>query len=154
MMSLRSSEFQNYNIRRPTRFVVATVLLSVVWTVTMARWTASDGRTAALLALIQVMLYAGYLLRTRDTGMLRLALFGAMFGIVELAADAFCVRFTGTLDYSPAHSAMLGLSPWWMPLAWMIVALQIGCLGAWAIRRFGMWRGTLLGAALGAINIP
>ena len=120
----------------------------------MACWPGSDGQTAALLSLVQVALYSRYILRTRDTGMMRLAVFGAVFGTVELAADALCIRFTGTLDYSPAHSLLLGLSPWWMPLAWTIVAMQIGCLGAWAIGRFGVWRGAILGATLGLVNIP
>jgi hypothetical protein len=77
-----------------------------------------------------------------------------VFGVVELLADALCVHYTGTLDYAPAGSAPLFLSPWWMPLAWMVVAVQIGYVGAGLIARFGAWRGAALTGLLGAVNIP
>lgn len=139
-------------IRRRT--ILATVAFSVV-TVTLLRdrpW--SDGRTALALNLATGAIFAVHLVRYRDAALARLMLFGLAFGIVELVADALCVRFTGTLDYSVAHSPMLGLSPVWMPTAWMVVAVQIGFLGAWLIEGLGLWRGILLTATLGAINIP
>ncbi|WP_309721396.1 hypothetical protein [Armatimonas sp.] len=77
-----------------------------------------------------------------------------VFGVVELLADFLCVRSTRTLDYSMAHSAMILESPWWMPLSWAIVALQVGVLGNRAIERFGLTRGALLTGLLGALLIP
>jgi hypothetical protein len=135
-------------------FVLFTVALSVVWTTAMASWEKSNGQTAALLSIVQLCLYVGYWWKTRDKRLGGLLLFGAVFGVVELIADALCVYSTGTLDYSIAGSPMLWLSPWWMPIAWMIVAVQIGYLGFWIIGRLGVWRGALLTAILGAVNIP
>ena len=79
--------------------------------------------------------------------------FGAVFGIVELIADALCVQFTGTLDYAVARSPMLWLSPYWMPVAWLVVSIQIGFIGAWLMARIGKVQGALLAAVFGAINI-
>lgn len=139
---------------RGLAFILCTVVLSVAWVVAMANYPHSAGWSAALLSIVQVLLLLAYIAITRDGGMLRLTVFGAVFGVVELLADALCVHFTGTLDYTLARSPMLWLSPWWMPLAWMIVAVQIGYLGAWIIGKAGLIRGTLLTALLGAINIP
>lgn len=136
------------------RTVLITVATSVVAAVFFAGKPWSDGRTAAILCAINGTTFAVHILRHRDVAMARLLVFGACLGIVELIADALCVRFTGTLDYSAAKSAMIWESPWWMPLAWMLVASQIGYLGARFVERVGLWRGAILSALVGAINIP
>jgi len=136
------------------RTVFVTIVVSIV-AVTLLRdrpW--SDGRTAIALNLINGAIFLAHILRFRDAALARLMLFGLVFGLVELIADALCVRFTDTLDYSVARSAMLGLSPVWMPTAWMIVGAQIGFLGAWLMDSLGPLRGILLTAVFGAINIP
>ncbi len=134
--------------------VLATVALSVL-TVSMLRdqpW--SDGRTALALNLISIGVFLWHIVRYEDRVLARLLLFGLGLGVVELLADALCIRFTGTLDYTVAHSPMLWLSPFWMPTAWMVVAAQIGFLGHRAIARFGTILGMALTALLGAVNIP
>lgn len=137
------------------RLVVGTLALSVVWVLIVSDKSWSDGRTAATLAATQDALFAIHIVRFKDADMARLLFgFGLALGMVELAADALCVRFTHTLDYAPARSAMLGLSPWWMPFAWMTVSTQIGYLGACLIDHLGAKRGILLTAMLGAITIP
>lgn len=74
--------------------------------------------------------------------------------MVGPAADALCVRYTRTLDYSVSHSPQTGLSPFWMPIARMVVAAQIGYGGRGLIARFGTVGGMALTALLGAVNIP
>ena len=104
--------------RARLRTVLATIALSLV-TVTVLRdrpW--SDGRTAAALSVASLGVFGAHVTFHRDRVMARLLVFGLCFGVVELAADALCVRYTRTLDYSVAHSPMLGLSPLWMPTAW------------------------------------
>jgi len=134
--------------------ILFTLALSVVGSVFFATQPWSDGRTAAGLSLLNVGLYLIYWRRTRDAVMARLLLFGGALGTVELAADYLCVRFTGTLDYVPARSAMLFESPWWMPLAWTNVGVQVGYVGARLVERIGPGRGALFCALLGAVNIP
>ncbi|MBC7804518.1 MAG: hypothetical protein H7145_00005 [Akkermansiaceae bacterium] len=136
------------------RTVLITVATSVIAALVFAGKPWSDGRTAALLCAINGTTFALHILWYRDGSIARLLLFGACLGIVELVADALCVRFTGTLDYSVANSRMIWESPWWMPLAWMLVGSQIGYLGARFIERVGLWRGAILSAIIGAINIP
>lgn len=83
----------------------------------------------------------------------RLLLFGLVVGITELAADAWLVDFTRTLDYSVGGGPMIWRSPIWMPLAWEVVAVQFGYIGLRLWERFGR-TGLLLVAILGAVNIP
>lgn len=140
--------------RARLRTVLATIALSLV-TVTVLRdrpW--SDGRTAAALSVASLGVFGAHMTFHRDRVMARLLVFGLCFGVVELAADALCVRYTRTLDYSVAHSPMLGLSPLWMPTAWAVVAAQIGYVGTRLMARLGQGRGLALTALLGAVNIP
>ncbi|MDX1931522.1 MAG: hypothetical protein SFU56_02840 [Capsulimonadales bacterium] len=134
--------------------VLLTVGLSLLTIALVFRQPWSDGKTAALLGIVNTSLLTAYALFRRDRPFARLLVFGAVFGLVELVADALCVRFTGTLDYSPAKSPMILESPWWMPVAWMVVSIQIGYLGSRMIDRFGEWTGAFLTALLGAVNIP
>lgn len=134
--------------------VLATVALSVGTVLVLRDRTWSDGRTALALNAVSIGLFAWHIAAYRDRALARLLLFGLGLGVAELAADALCVRFTRTLDYSVAHSPMLGLSPFWMPTAWMVVAAQIGYLGRRLIARLGTIKGMALTALLGAVNIP
>jgi hypothetical protein len=136
------------------RTVLVTVALSIVTVLSLRDRVWSDGRTALALNMVSIGFFLWHIFLYRDKAMARLLLFGFGLGVAELAADALCVRFTRTLDYSVAHSPMLGLSPFWMPTAWMIVAAQIGYLGRRLIAAFGMKRGMAATALLGAVNIP
>jgi hypothetical protein len=136
------------------RTVILTVITSVVAVVYLMGKPWSDGRTAALLCAVNTATFLIHILYYKDAAIARLLLFGACLGLVELVADALCVHFTGTLDYSIAKSFMIWKSPWWMPWAWMIVGAQIGYLGTRFIERVGIGRGAVLSALIGAINIP
>ena len=134
--------------------ILGTVALSVATVTLLFDRTWSDGRTAAALSAVNLGLLAAHAVRFRDRVMARLLLFGLGLGLVELIADALCVRYTGTLDYSATHSPLLALSPFWMPAAWAVVAAQIGYLGARLMQRLGTGWGIALTAGLGAVNIP
>jgi hypothetical protein len=136
------------------RTILAGIFLSVVGSLLASRWPEGAGRSALFLNLANLLLLGISLWRTRDSALARLVLFGLAFGITELLADFLCVRITKTLDYSPARSLMLFESPYWMPTAWAVVAVQTGYLGALALTRLGWVRGLLLAALIGAIQIP
>ncbi len=148
------SERADFLERMRLRTVLFTVAISLVSVLLLAGKPWSAGWTAASLAILHLSIFGAHALRFRDAGMARLLLYGFTLGVVELIADALCVHFTGTLDYRPSRSAMIGLSPWWMPLAWMNLSIQIGYLGIWLMRRFGNLKGAALTALLGAVNIP
>lgn len=133
--------------------VIATVVINVgaVSLLTFAPW--SDWRTGAALNVIDNCLLIGFTLVRRDALLARFLLFGVAVGVTELAADAWLVDYTRTLDYSIGGGPMIWRSPLWMPLAWEVVAVQFGYIGLRLWERFGK-TGLLVIGLLGAINIP
>ena len=133
--------------------IVATVLINVVAVslLTFAPW--SDWRTGAALNVVDNCLLVGVTVVRRDALLARFLLFGVVVGLTELAADAWLVDYTRTLDYSIGGGPMIWRSPLWMPLAWEVVAVQYGYIGLHLLERFGK-TGLLMIGLLGAINIP
>ncbi len=95
----------------------------------------------------------GFTVVRRDALLARFLLFGVVVGLTELAAGAWLVDYTRTLDYSIGGGPMIWRSPLWMPLAWEVVAVQFGYVGLRLWERFGK-TGLLMIGLLGAINIP
>ena len=135
------------------RVVIATIVINVVAVslLTFAPW--SDWRTGAALNLVDNCLLVGFIVVRRDALLARFLLFGVVVGLTELAADAWLVDYTRTLDYSIGGGPMIWRSPLWMPLAWEVVAVQFGYIGLRLWERFGK-AGLLMIGLLGAINIP
>jgi len=134
------------------RVVLATIAINIVAVslLVVAPW--SNWRTGLALNLVDNCLLVGFALVRRDELLGRFVIFGLAVGITELAADAWLVDYTGTLDYSVGGGPMIWRSPLWMPLAWE-VALQFEHIGLRLWERFGR-AGLLLIALLGAANIP
>jgi hypothetical protein len=135
------------------RVVVATIAINVVAVglLVFAPW--SNWRTAVALNVIDNALLVGFAVRRRDGLLARLLVFGLVTGFAELAADAWLVDFTRTLDYSIGGGWTLWRSPAWMPFAWEVVAVQFGYLGLRLRERFSGWGLAGIGL-LGAVNIP
>jgi hypothetical protein len=133
--------------------VLATVAINVIAVSLLAFAPWSDWRTGATLNLIDNCLLVGFAVLRRDALLGRFLLFGLVVGLTELAADAWLVDYTRTLDYSVGGGPMIWRSPLWMPFAWEVVAVQFGYIGLRLWERFGA-TGLLLVAVLGAINIP
>ena len=133
--------------------VIATIVINIaaVSLLTLVPW--SDWRTGTALNLIDNSLLIGFVILKRDALLARFLLFGIVVGFTELAADAWLVDYTRTLDYSIGGGPMIWRSPVWMPLAWEVVAVQFGYVGLRLWERFGK-TGLLLIGLLGAINIP
>ena len=133
--------------------VIATIVINVVAVslLTFAPW--SDWRTGAALNFVDNFLLIGFTVVRRDALLARFLLFGVVVGFTELAADAWLVDYTRTLDYSIGGGPMIWRSPLWMPLAWEVVAVQFGYVGLRLWERFGK-TGLLMIGLLGAINIP
>ncbi len=138
---------------RRLRIVLATIVINVIAValLTFAPW--SDWKTGLALNLIDNAMLLGFAVLYRDALLMRLMIFGLVTGFVELAADAWLVDYTRTLDYSVGGGPLLWRSPIWMPLAWEIVTVQFSCLGLWLRDRFG-GAGLAAVGVLGAINIP
>ncbi|HLX95768.1 MAG TPA: hypothetical protein VKU37_08490 [Verrucomicrobiae bacterium] len=138
---------------RRLRVVLATIVINVIAValLTLAPW--SDWKTGLALNLFDNALLLSFVVLYHDAWLARLMIFGLVTGVVELAADAWLVDFTRTLDYSVGGGPMLWRSPIWMPFAWEIVVVQFSCLGLWLRDRFG-GAGLAAVGVLGAINIP
>src|ERR1044072_3910464 len=133
--------------------VIATVVTNVAAVSLLAFAPWSDWRTGAALNVIDNCLLVGFTVVRRDTLLARFLLFGVVVGFIELAADAWLVDYTRTLDYSIGGGPMIWRSPLWMPLAWEVVAVQFGYIGLRLWERFGKIALLIIGL-LGAINIP
>ena len=135
------------------RVVIATIVINIVAVslLTFVPW--SDWRTGAVLNIVDNCLLVGFVLVRSDALLARFLLFGLVVGFTELAADAWLVDYTRTLDYSIGGGPMIWRSPLWMPLAWEVVAVQFGYIGLRLWERFGKL-GLFMIALLGAINIP
>src|SRR5215510_117100 len=133
--------------------VIATIVINVVAVslLTFARW--SDWRTGATLNFVDNCLLVGFTVVRRDALLARFLLFGVVVGFTELAADAWLVDHTRTLDYSIGGGPMIWRSPIWMPFAWEIVAVQFAVVGGWLRSKWGMM-GIVFSGLIGAINIP
>jgi hypothetical protein len=92
------------------RVVIATIAINVlvVSLLTFASW--SDWRTGAALNVIDNCLLVGFALFRRDALHARFLVFGFVVGFTELAADAWLVDYTHTLDYSIGPESIRGQS--------------------------------------------
>ncbi len=133
--------------------IIATIITNIlaVALLTWAPW--SDWKTGLALNLVDNAMLLWFIAKHGDILLARLMIFGLAAGFTELAADAWLVNYTKTLDYSIGGGPMLWRSPLWMPFAWEVVVVQLGYVGLWLWNRFGGW-GMLGVGLLGAINIP
>jgi|ERR1700677_1964097 len=139
--------------RQRLTIVFITIFLNVASMLFLAHFPGSDWKTGLALNVVDNLLLLIHVFRMRDLLMLRLMMFGLVVGFAELAADAWLVYATGTLDYSIGGGPMLWCSPIWMPLAWQIVSVQFGYIGLRLYEAMGV-QGLFITGVLGAINIP
>src|SRR5256884_7464606 len=132
--------------------VLATIAINIVAVslLTLAPW--SDWRTGAALNVVDNCLLVGFVIFRSDALLARFLLFGLLVGFAELPADAWLVDYTRTLDYSIGGGPMIWRSPLWMPLAWEVVAGQIGYIGLRVWGRVGKGGFGMIGLVC-AINI-
>ena len=146
-------EIEDSLLHKRLLLITATIGLNIaaVALLTFAPW--SDWKSGLALNLLDNAILLWWVITHRDLFLTRLMVFGLAVGITELAADAWLVDYTKTLDYSIGGGPMLWHSPVWMPFAWEVVAVQLGSIGLWLWNRFGGW-GLVGVGLLGAINIP
>lgn len=142
---------QNKNER--LKVILLTIVLNITAVVIFANVPWSDWRTGMALNFLDNVILISYALIRRDRLMFYLIGFGLALGFTELAADAWLVDHTRTLDYSIGGGPMIWRSPLWMPFAWQVVAVQFAVLGIWLAEKFPRW-GIWLTGMIGAINIP
>jgi hypothetical protein len=133
--------------------MLGSLALSVTLDIVAARLHAGWVTAALNTTLVGVYLCALCLRAAWRPVLARLALFGLVVGLLELATDAAGEGFAHSLIY-PAGEPLLWASPLYMPLSWMLVLMQIGYL-AWRLR--ATWSAPVaivLSALWGGLNIP
>ena len=133
--------------------ILLTIVSNISAVIFFAHVPWSDWRTGMYLNLFDNFMLIAYAILRRDQLMARLMVFGLALGFTELAADAWLVDWTRTLDYSIGGGPMIWRSPLWMPFAWEVVAVQFGYLGMRLMEGWGK-RGLFLAGLIGAVNIP
>jgi hypothetical protein len=138
--------------------VLGSVALSVTGNLVAARLALGWPTSVALTGIVGTYFLALALLRPAWRGLLgRLFVVGLMVGVIELFTDAAGERVVHSLSYPPGEP-LLWDSPFYMPLAWALVLLQLGYLG-WRLRglvgaRLALWGAVLLTTLAGALLVP
>lgn len=140
---------------RPRLLVILLCLaLNVVWMVCCSQLAFSSWKTAAALIALVLLIMGAFAARRQDAVLGALLVGGLMFGVVELAADAYLVSVAKTCDFSlDGGSPKLWCSPIYMPLAWQVVVAQIAVISLYLHDRW-RWKGLLAAGLFGAATMP
>jgi hypothetical protein len=133
-------------------FIGLTLALAVAWAVASAFARAGWLTATGLVALVMTLDVA-FVARRRDGLLARLLVLSLLAGWIELLADHWLVRYSGTLDYLPGGPFVLS-SPLYMPFGWAGALFQLAYLGVRLAERRPVWLACLLVGLVGAINIP
>jgi len=140
------------NARARVGLVVFTLILQMAAMLLFGFVTWSDWRTGFALNLVQVAIFGTFAYLRMDRLMVHLIFFGLIVGVIQLNAGAWLVEYTGTLDYSIGGGPFLWRSPFWLIVAWQVIAIQFAVLGGWLWER---WQGAglILTGLLGAMYL-
>ncbi|MEL6558736.1 MAG: hypothetical protein AAFQ94_11165 [Bacteroidota bacterium] len=138
--------------RELTIFIAITQGLLVSWSVGSALLE-SGPASAAIITYFLFALYVGHAIYTKNPLMIRLVIFGAIAGILELPTDDYLVTTIDSLVY-PGNEPMIWSSPLYMPLAWANVLIQLGYYGLLLARWKGIAVASIVLAIAGGMYIP
>ena len=138
--------------KKETRFIIATLAITVAVAAISAQFHLT-WRSGFCLAGGMYVALGWFAFRQKDLFLKRLLLFGLAAGLVELLADCWLVKSTGTLVY-PTDEPMVACSPLYMPLAWAVILIQIGYLGWLISNKEKMWISMLCSIVIGFAVIP
>ena len=110
-------------------------------------------RSGFTLAFGMYIILSWFAYSRNDVFLKKLLLFGIAAGIIELFADCWLVKTTGTLVY-PSREPMIFCSPLYMPFAWAVILVQIGYLGWLISNKEKMWLSMLCSTIIGFAVIP
>lgn len=138
--------------KNTTIFIVITQAILMTWSV-CSSILASGPWSASVITYSLFAVYVIYASVTRNPTIIRLVIFGAIAGSIELFADHYLVDTINSLVY-PNNEAMIWSSPAYMPLAWANVLIQLGYYGLF----LSQWKGETIASIVlglaGAMYIP
>ncbi|QSE96636.1 DUF6989 domain-containing protein [Fulvivirga lutea] len=114
---------------------------------------ASGPTSASIITYTLYLFYWFYAFKYDNPLILRLAIFGTIAGILELATDHYLVSTINSLVY-PGNELMIWSSPAYMPFAWSNVILQLSFVGVLLTKRFGLLKASIFLCIAGGMYIP
>jgi hypothetical protein len=109
--------------------------------------------TAALVTGFTSVLIGGFIAVRRDALLFRFLVMAAVCGWVELFADWYFIDVVPALVYQP-QGPFVASSPLYMPFGWMLLLWQLGLVGRWMDRRWGLAAATIGVGLIGGLNGP
>ena len=134
------------------KFVITTLFITVLVAAISAQFHLT-WRSGFILAVGMYIILTWFAYARNDIFLKKLLLFGITAGLVELLADCWLVKTTGTLVY-PLDEPMVFCSPLYMPFAWAVILVQIGYLGWLISNKEKMWISMLCSTIIGFAVIP
>ncbi len=142
----------NHLTKKTTLFIAITQCILMAWSIGSSI-LASGAWSASVITYSLFAIYLVYAAVTKNPIIIRLIIFGAIAGVIELFADHYLVDTINSLVY-PNKEAMIWSSPAYMPLAWANVIIQLGYYGL----LLSKWKGELVASIIlglaGAMYIP
>jgi len=138
--------------RNLTIFIAITQGLLICWSIGSALLNSGPG-SAAIITYFLFATYTAHAIITKNPLMIRLVIFGAIAGILELPTDDYLVVTINSLVY-PGDEPMIWSSPLYMPLAWANVFIQLGYYGLLLARWKGIAIASIVLAIAGGMYIP
>lgn len=107
-----------------------------------------------IVIVVLYLVFIWYGIRTNNHAVFVWLLFGFVTGAVEVLSDcdSFLVEVRKVLIY-PDNVPKIGVSPFYLTLAWGLVFTQLGVIGEWLRKRYGLIKASILTALTGAVLI-
>ncbi len=133
-------------------FIIITLIITVGVAAISARFKLT-WRSGFILSFGMYGVLIWFAVAQKDTFLKRLLVFGITAGFVELLADCWLVKTTGTLIYATGEP-MIACSPLYMPFAWAVILIQIGYLGWLISNTEKIWVSIVASTIIGFAVIP
>lgn len=145
-----TQDFVGFN-KQTTQVVDITQAILMLWTLGSSILHAGS-ISAGIITYILYAVYLGYAIKTKNSLILKLIIFGTTCGILELFADHYAVVTLNSLVY-PYDEPMFWTSPLYMPFAWSNVLVQMGYLSLRLIKWKGLLKATGIIAVSGGVYV-
>jgi uncharacterized protein with NAD-binding domain and iron-sulfur cluster len=133
-------------------FILGTMAATLLFALIDARFHLGYASASAL-AIGMYSIIALQALAWRDAFLKKMLVFALAAGITELIADNWLVNGIGSLFY-PTEQLHIWASPFYMPLAWAVILIQVGYLGGLLGMRKSLAASMAISFFIGVVFIP
>nr|MCU0387432.1 hypothetical protein [Chitinophagaceae bacterium] len=133
-------------------FILGTMIATLGFALVDAFFHLGYGSASAL-AIVMFFVISMRAYRWNDSFLKKMIVFATAAGITELVADNWLVNGINSLFY-PEEQLHIWASPFYMPLAWAVILIQVGYLGGLLGMRKSMGVKVLISFMIGLVFIP